>query len=220
MSPGYWVLGGLGLLFLVGTVGHLVPTLLPLMLPLTPWFLFVAGAGVLLFTLITSDRRGALGWWLATYLVVTFGLEVLGVATGLVFGAYRYTEILGPLVWGVPPVIGWNWVLVILGIHAAVQGFWGRLPEGVQVLVVGVGCLAFDLFLEPVATGLGYWVWTGGAVPLQNYLAWAVIGCLGSWWAHRVRILGPTSPLPGVAAGYVALQLVFFAVLNLGGLHR
>ncbi len=35
--------------------------------------------------------------------------------------------------------------------------------------------LLMDLLIEPVAIHLGYWSWTGGDIPIQNYLSWFVI---------------------------------------------
>jgi uncharacterized membrane protein len=36
---------------------------------------------------------------------ISFASEAIGVATGLVFGAYHYTDLLGPKLLGVPPMI-------------------------------------------------------------------------------------------------------------------
>ncbi|MBK6998097.1 MAG: carotenoid biosynthesis protein [Lewinellaceae bacterium] len=40
------------------------------------------------------------------------GVEIVGVKTGLLFGAYQYGENLGPKFFGVPPLIGINWVVL------------------------------------------------------------------------------------------------------------
>jgi len=198
--------------YAVGLVGHLVPATLPWMLVLTPWFLFGSGL-VVVAAVVPRDQWTTVALWALPTYVVTFGLEALGVATGMVFGAYHYSEVLGALVIGVPPVIGANWVLVVWGAHAALVTLAPRLPEALRVVAVGLVCVAFDLVLEPVAIGLGYWVWAGGHVPLQNYLAWGLIAAAGSWWAHRFPRL-PASPVLGA---YAALQAAFFAGLILGG---
>ena len=38
-------------------------------------------------------------------IVISFTSEAVGVATGLIFGAYHYTDLLGPKLLGVPPMI-------------------------------------------------------------------------------------------------------------------
>ena len=207
-----WALGIAVLFYTVGLVGHLVPLTLPWMLALTPWFLLGSGLAITVVYGWGSDWK-ILASWLVPVLLVTFGLEVLGVATGAVFGPYHYTSVLGTLFWGVPPVIGWNWVLVVLGSHLAVRNLAPRLPAFVRVILVGLLCVAFDLLLEPVAIGLGYWVWHSPWVPLQNYVAWGLIGAAGAWWAERFPTL-PSSPL---LSWYTLLQAVFFLILNFWG---
>lgn len=217
MSPGLSpnrVLALLVVFYSVGLAGHLVPLTLPWMLVLTPWFLLGAGA-VLLLSCLGTVRPQVLLLWLIPTLLVTFGLEALGVATGWVFGPYHYTGTLGFLVLGVPPVIGWNWVLVVLGVHSAVLTLLPRVPEGGRIVLVGLACVAFDLLLEPVAIALGYWVWHGGTVPLQNYLAWGLIAAGGSWWAGRF----PSLPAAPALGGYVLLQAVFFFALGWAGVR-
>lgn len=201
-------------MYLVGWVGHLVPTLLPWLLLLTPWFLLASGATVASLWAWNQDLRTLVVCLLPLFLV-TFGLEVLGVATGLVFGSYHYGEVLGTLILGVPPVIGWNWVLVVLGFHGLVLQWLPSLGPWVRILLVGLACVAFDLLLEPVAIALGYWVWPGDTVPLQNYVAWGLIAAAGSLWADRFSRL-PTSPLLG---WYALLQMAFFLGLTLAGVR-
>jgi len=196
----------------VGVMGHLVRPLVPVMLAITPWFLLLSG----LMVAVASTRfqeAGTVVFWFLPLLLVTFAFEVLGVATGEVFGAYHYTEALGVRIAGVPPVIGWNWVLVVWGVHTAARNWLPSVPVHLLTPLVGVACVAFDFLLEPVATGLGYWVWEGGTVPLRNYLAWGIIAAAGSWWAGRFPKL-PSHPL---LAWYVGVQAVFFAILGAAG---
>lgn len=209
------VLGGLVLFFTVGVLGHLWSLTRPWMLWLTPWFLVFSGLAVVVLLAMESNNRFGFAGWIASCWAVTFAVEVAGVATGLIFGPYHYSDVLGTRLWGVPPVIGWNWVMVILGLHTLTR-LWGRtIPEVVRVLMVGLGCVAFDLFLEPVATSLGYWVWDAPSIPGQNFVTWGLLGVCGAWWAGRVRSL-PIRPLAG---WYVILQWAFFGALLLAGVH-
>ena len=208
------VLAGVAGFYAVGLAGHLIAGTRSLMLGATPWFLLAAGAAVLLAAVRGTSVPSWLLWLVPMY-GVAFALEAVGVATGLVFGRYHYSTVLGSLVLGVPPVIGWNWVLVVLGAHMAVRRLLPGMPELLTVLVVGLACVGFDLLLEPVAAGLGYWVWDTGAVPLQNYAAWGLIAAAGSWWAGRLRNL-PAAPVLG---WYALVQAVFFAVLGAAGVR-
>jgi putative membrane protein len=206
------VLAAEAVFYTVGAVGHLQPAWLAFMLALTPWFLWMAGAAVGVTAVWGSDLKAA-ALWFAPVFVATFGLEVLGVATGQVFGAYQYSDVLGSKLGGVPPVIGANWVLVVWGVSTGVRRLLPGVPEAVKVAAAALGCVAFDYLLEPVAIGLGYWTWDGGAVPLRNYAAWGLIAGTAAWWAGRFPRLS-SHPILG---WYVVLQALFFAVLGGAG---
>jgi putative membrane protein len=136
-------------------------------------------------------RRGALT--ALPIFVLAWGVEHLGVATGLPFGRYRYTPQLGPRLLGVVPLaIPCAWLMVATGAYQV--GGWvvgwrsagrdsadcqrsGLLHWGsVATLVV-----LLDLQIEPVSTAINrYWVWLdGGAyygVPAGNFAAWWIVG--------------------------------------------
>ena len=59
-----------------------------------------------------SDKKSKIG----LMLIFLFGLivELLGVNYGLFFGDYSYGDNLGSKIYGVPYVIGFNWVLLII----------------------------------------------------------------------------------------------------------
>ncbi|MGC4066308.1 MAG: carotenoid biosynthesis protein [Polyangiaceae bacterium] len=116
-------------------------------------------------------RRGYVA--LAIVGLIGFFVEVLGVATGAVFGAYEYTARLGPSSLGVPWVIGLNWAMLIHAIHAGV----GRLglPTMAKSAVGASAMTLFDWIMEPAAIALGYWRWSSPTVPMRNYAAWWVL---------------------------------------------
>jgi putative membrane protein len=194
---------GFGILF------HLLPATRDYMPMLTPYVLYGLGA-VVLYPVLRERRREVLLWAAATFLL-TFTLEAVGVATGLIFGTYRYGEVLGARIAGVPPVIGFNWVLVLLGCLRGMQRL--TASPAVTALLTGAAAVIFDLVLEPVAVGLGYWSWQGGTIPLQNYGAWFLIAAAAGW-AYRKGGLQLSSTIP---AGYVMIQFAFFIGLRVSG---
>lgn len=48
---------------------------------------------------------------LSVTMFVGFAVEALGVTTGVIFGAYHYTDRMGPRLHEVPLVIGINWAI-------------------------------------------------------------------------------------------------------------
>jgi putative membrane protein len=178
-------------------------------------------------------KEGGLGFslWAVLVFASTFVLEVIGVATGLVFGSYSYGTVLGFHILKVPPVIGFNWVLIISGFCLLVQELIPPRPVSAEPptgrrgpfavlsvlgksLLVALFATAFDFLLEPVAIRLGYWVWEGGLIPLSNYLSWFFIafGAAILYFVFRVRLRNR------VLMGYVLIQAVYFAILGFPGL--
>jgi len=195
-------------LYVMGVVFHVIPATRPIVLAITPAFLALTGFAALLAARPRIDRRAAL--WLAGTFAATFALEALGVATGLVFGAYGYGDVLGLKLLGVPLVIGFNWAVIVFGLASGIERLLPRATY-LQPLLTGLGALAFDALMEPVAIRLGYWAWADAAVPLRNYVAWFLIAaaCGG---AYRLARIGARNPAPIV---YVGMQAAFLAALRI-----
>lgn len=129
-----------------------------------------------------------IGWRRAVILVVTvfvvgITFESLGVATGLVYGPYHYTDQLGPKLLGlVPLLIPVAWFTMI---YASLVIADLLIPESllrpaprrwVVAILGGIVMTAWDLAMDPLMAAGGYWVWEAqGAyfgIPLQNFWGW------------------------------------------------
>lgn len=131
--------------------------------------------------------------------------EVAGVQTGAVFGQYAYGETMGPKLFGVPPLIGANWLVLVYCCSALSLRL--KLPTAGRVLFASALMVLLDLFIEPVAMRFGMWDWGGGQVPLQNYLAWYGISA-ALCWLFLAADFDKRNPLAGWVYG---VQLAFFA---------
>jgi len=195
------------IMFTVGIIGHLLPLLYPLMITLTPYTLLLTGS-VVLFGYRKELSKNLIIWFISVFLI-TFLLEVAGVKTGMVFGNYSYTHVLGFSIFSVPLIIGFNWSVIILGsvIIAA------KLTKNAFLasLVAALIALLFDFLLEPVAIKLSYWIWDANVVPVQNYIAWFTIAFLSS----LAFFLTNKHLEEKLAAFYLLVQFIFFLALNL-----
>ncbi|MDF1566381.1 MAG: carotenoid biosynthesis protein [Spirochaetaceae bacterium] len=215
--------GFIAVFFTVGIFGHVfLPVWMVVLTPPVLWAygLLVAAfaaAGVVMDGLRSRDdgalrvsqkraRLRLITWIVLTYLV-TFALEAIGTATGLVFGPYDYGKVLGVMVLAVPVVIGFNWVLVVLGALRIVQ----RWPWWAAIPTAAVLTTSFDFLMEPAAIHLGYWNWHWDGIPPQNYMAWFVISFTAAVAYRALRIRIP-SKLP---AYYMLIQAVFFAAIRI-----
>lgn len=197
---------GLAIIYAVGLAGHLILPLRPLMLLITPYVLLITG-GIVLLPVLRDRNWRTLSWLLAAGLV-TFFIEVAGVATGKIFGNYAYTDVLGAPVFGVPLLIGFNWMLVLFGSINLAQIISRRAP--LQIAIATLCAPLFDYVMEPVAVAFNYWGWHTGAPPLQNYIVWGVIsGILCS-----VYLLSRCKAHRSLPAFYLGVQFCYFSILN------
>lgn len=140
--------------------------------------------------------------------IAGFLVEWLGTATGLVFGSYTYGSALGIAFRQVPMIIGLNWAMLVFSTAAIVDFL--QLKKWLKAALMAVMMVCYDLLLEPVAIRFDFWQWEGGSIPLQNYLAWWVIGFIMSL-AAQYRV----APLKNKLAPYIVVVQLFFFVLLL-----
>jgi len=99
--------------------------------------------------------------------------EIAGINTGYPFGSYCYTPTFGPQVFGVPVIIGVNWILLSyvsgVAVNDRLQGDWQK------ILAASVLMVAIDLLLESFAIRHHFWMWRDKVPPLQNYISWFII---------------------------------------------
>jgi uncharacterized membrane protein len=167
-----------------------------------------------------------LGW---RHTLVFFGLstvlswcfEQAGVATGMIYGPYHYTDVLGMRLGHVPVLIPLAWFMLIYLSYVTANLLVGDPPVGSagvlhrrglgQVLRASfLGAMvmtAGDLVLDPMLSGpdLNAWTWEQGGpyfgIPMQNYAGW-MLTALSIHLAYRLvecrmylRRIGPAAAL-------------------------
>jgi len=158
--------------------------------------------------------------------VTGIAAEVIGVNSGLLFGDYRYGNVLGPGLKGVPYIIGINWFIIIyccgIAIHtllnrlisrvAADTGSKPRVMKALSVIVdAATLAVFFDWVMEPVAVKLGYWQWLGnGGIPFYNYACWFMVSGLLLALFHYLSF----SKTNKFAINLLLIQLMFFLLLR------
>lgn len=119
--------------------------------------------------------------------VIAWVYEQVGVATGLVYGAYYYTDYLGVRLGHVPLLIPLAWFMMVYPSYVianlVVEGQATGTRRG-AVSLLRLACAGavvmtvWDLVIDPILSGptIRAWVWeTGGpyfGIPIQNYLGW------------------------------------------------
>lgn len=203
-----WAIGTivvLVILYAVGLYGLTDPDLRELFIALTPFNLAASAAIVLGFQ---KKWKRKFVIFLLSIFVAGMLVEIIGVNTGFPFGDYEYGETLGIKMFGVPLLIGVNWVMLIY-----CTGVIGRkipVPKIAKAFIGAVLMVIMDVALEPVAIEYDFWNWAGSEVPISNYVAWFVISFMMLIAFHLERFRKSNLVAPSL---YI-IMLIFFTVLN------
>ncbi|MBN2356677.1 carotenoid biosynthesis protein [candidate division KSB1 bacterium] len=184
----------------------------PLLILLAVWLIFETGSALTGRTEGNARLFVFLAWTLGV-IVLGFMIEWLGVKSGAIFGGYQYGAVLRPQIDDVPVAIGFAWFISVMGSMAAAQ-WWLAVradKKGVFIVVAAAFMVLFDLLLEMAAVKLGYWSWHNGGVPLQNYIAWFVIGGFFIFWAYVAGVV--KEKLPFLAVHLFLAQLIYFSMV-------
>lgn len=189
---------------LIGVAGTLFGPTSELTISLTPLNLLLS-AGLIFFT--HAEPIKPLALFALISFVIGFSFEVVGVATGVIFGEYQYGPTLGWSWMNVPLVIGVNWFIL----SYCFAEIAGRLPLPFisRSFVGAVFMVLLDFLIEPVAVKLDYWQWTSGTIPIQNFIGWFVIALVIQFIANRV--LGP---IRNTLTIYLIIsQIIYFSLI-------
>ncbi len=171
-----------------------------------PTYVVVGALAALAHGMGTVGRRRALALFLVGSFV-SLGAELLGTSTGLPFGEYHYTTLLGPRVLGLVPFpIPISWFYMLYGSLVIVARLSGpgvrddRRTRWRWAALSGAVLLAWDISMDPAMVRTAHWVWGAGdlfhdaglpgwldafftkpafyGMPLSNWFGWYLTGTL------------------------------------------
>jgi uncharacterized membrane protein len=166
------------------------------------------------------------GVFFAVSAVVSYLLEETGVRTGLVYGPYHYSDMLGAKLGHVPVLIPLAWFMMIYPSWCVARALlrdvelrgWREITA--QAALGALVMTAWDMVMDPGMAHAGNWVWEhGGAyfgVPRRNYVGWLLTTFLVYWIAGwlwrkaRERTLATPlfAALPVLVYAFFALRYV------------
>lgn len=197
------------LIYTAGLIGLSLPDLRSYFLPLTPYTLWFTGIVCLYYYPIKNIKTYSA---FAIFFIAAWLVEVVGVATGKLFGVYQYGSVLGFKLANVPLVIGMNWLILLICTNAVVEewnvgGFFGKAA-------LGAGLMTFlDVFIEPVAMSYDFWNWQFDKVPVQNFAAWWLVSFVFHFAYQQLELPQKSSLYRLIAL----LQFIFFVGLVIVG---
>lgn len=217
--------------------GALRPLLAPLVpLPNVPGGLDVLTLFLMLFSLLHAayalGRRNALIFF-ALAAAISWAYEQVGVETGLVYGRYHYTDVLGVKIGHVPVLIPMAWFMMIYPSYVIANLMAGGLPVGSHggvgrmvwlSLLSAMVMTAWDLVMDPILSGpaVRAWVWEEGGpyfgIPIQNTIGW-MLTTFSVYLVYRLyeRRQGLQNAGP-LSAGVAALPILAYGAMMLANL--
>jgi len=163
------------ILFIFHFVGVLLFAYNPESAQLSFLTLFVCAILILL-----HEKKGHKYFVYLTIFIVGYIIEIIGVNTGYLFGSYTYGDALGIKLFNVPPLIGLNWLIIIISGASIARKIFSNQPVWVVAIVSAFICTLLDVIIEPVAIKFNFWSWENGNIPIYNYICWLVFSFLFS----------------------------------------
>lgn len=191
----------------VGVLGLSFRYTYPFFIQLIPFALLFSSAILALYHRQQLNPKSLFVFF--SIFVASFGIEVVGVNSGLIFGHYTYGQSLGWSILHTPLLIGINWLFLVYTTSSLFSSF--KMAKFVRILLASAVMLVYDLVLEHVAPTLDMWTWQGGTIPLQNYAAWFGLAAL----FHTLVIRFKVNTDNQLSRTILAAQFLFFVALSI-----
>ena len=209
---------------------------------MSPDFTWLLVTGIAFGVLVLGFMIWRFGWADTMVFVVVAGLFPAGMDFLSSFVAHNYEYPGQSRLWVFSYIFfGWMGVcgtcmLLAEGILARTgqdmltqSRLWWQVP-----LVSGIVAVALDMFLDPIAVAVGYWVWLVPGelyygIPLLNFVGWFVLMYLAplAWiliarrrdWTSRRKWLAAAVALVPLVLASIALSLILNGALEAAGLQ-
>lgn len=162
--------------------------------------------------------------------VITTAVEYVGVTTGVPFGRYYYTGILGGKLFGVVPwVVPLSYFMVVVPAHTIANLIVDGRPVAhgrnlprllLAALLTAIVMTAWDLTNDPLmANEVKAWIWTDGGpyfgIPVENFFGWTLTAFFISVICRLIEREVPAHPFAPPPRWFVAGALVAYGALML-----
>jgi uncharacterized membrane protein len=157
---------------------------------------------------------------------ISYVFEEIGVRTGLIYGSYHYSDMLGAKLGHVPIIIPLAWFMMIypswMVARSILRGTDLRSFVGViaLALVAALTITGWDMVMDPGMARAHNWIWEQGGsyfgVPLRNYFGWILTTFLvyfvaGIIWRKRSSEKSPAqifTALPAIVYTFFGLRYI------------
>ncbi|WP_299438351.1 carotenoid biosynthesis protein [uncultured Aquimarina sp.] len=190
--------------YCVGLALYFTPFTHNLFILITPYTLVLVTVAIFLHHKEWNIRTIAV---LVSIFILSIAIEIIGVATGKLFGVYAYGKGLGIKIVDVPVIIGLNWVFLTYASNSIISKYTSKnIP-----IIVGAASLMvlYDILLEKAAPLMDMWVFSKNDPPINNYIVWFLLALIFNWGIQKFKINTNNPP----ARWLFFVQFGFFIVL-------
>ena len=192
--------------YIVGLALYFIPYTHELFKLITPYTLVLVIVAIFFHHKVWNSKTIAV---LTSIFILSIVTEIIGVATGKLFGEYSYGAGLGVKIADVPLVIGLNWVLLVYGSNAIIS----KYTSNNLLLIIGASSLmiVYDIVLEKAAPLMDMWEFSDNNPPVDNYVVWFLLALFFNGLIQIFKINTDNKP----ARWLFFIQLVFFVIIIL-----
>ena len=175
------------------------------------WTIVVLGSALsVVHAGLSRGARTGLGV-LGLVAAIAVAFEAVGLATGVPYGEYSYSDTLGPTLLGVPFLVPLAWLMMAWPSWLLAERLARRRP--VRIAIAAGVLAAWDVVLDPQMVQAGYWTWAHAApglpgidtVPLTNLAGWLLAGAVLMTLLDLLVTRSATPPRISAAAPLLAL---------------
>lgn len=210
----YIVNEGLPITFIVfyciGLVLYFMPLTYSMFIRVTPYTLVLVAVAIFSHHKEWNSKTIAV---FASIFILSIIIEIIGVATGKLFGVYAYGSGLGIKIADVPVVIGLNWVFLAYASNSIISKYTSKnIP-----IILGAASLMvlYDIILEKVAPLMDMWLFEKNDPPISNYVVWFLLALLFNGAIQHFKINTHNRP----ARWLFFIQFGFFIIIVIHNIY-
>lgn len=141
--------------------------------------------------------------------VCSFLIEERGVASGQLFGNYRYDSGLGIKLFHTPLIIGVNWLFLVYASSSIATRITNKALY--KILLGAILMVAYDMVMELAAPPMNMWHFDSFYPPVENFVMWFVVSSL----FHTLFVIFKIDTDNAPARVLFWIQILFFMVISL-----
>ncbi len=137
--------------------------------------------------------------------------EIIGVNYGLLFGSYYYGENLGYSIYGVPLVIGLNWVVLTVSSGNIASYFFEN--KYLSIFIGSLLMLILDVIMEQVSGNIDFWYFNDESL-IFNYVTWFLLGVCNQYFYQNLNYTKNLVISVNVYLSFIVFFLILFVYLE------